>query len=631
MIKSFKSQDLEISKEWSSCQIKESESIKKETRLASLRNKIKRHCSSKAHNEALSILTQKESNILSKQFEKSAHKLHNSTLLVFRTAYYLAKNNRPFNDHFNLIELQNLNGVKLGNTLHSRFSSTNIIEHVSREMKLKIVKNITETGAKLSVLIDESTTISALCGMIVFIKCAISCGEPIFVFLDVVELECQTAENIVNQLINCLHKSGFNEHYLKENWISFVSDGASVLLGKKNGVAKRLKDRYPLILNWHCMNHRLELAVNDSVRDVNATNHFKTFIDSLYVLYNASPKNQNELKIICNELDIIFLKIGRVLDVRWVSSSLRAVTVVWKMYEALCNHFDEASVDFSRDSRTRAKYGGLKKKLASPEFLVDLALMCDCLHELSNLSQILQNRSLTLIEAHQSINRTIRVLASFKTIHGDYTTEATTAVKEMTFKNIKLIKNSKLININQNQFITSLTNNLTQRLLENEKDLTVLKDMLIMDTSKWPKEIDMRFGENEIKRLCLRFALNKDVAINGFRQLIDDRTISLDKCMPEFTNCLKTFPCSTAECERGFSLMNNICTKLRASLTMKNIANLMFININGPPIKDWKPEEYVKSWLVHHRSAEDTRTKNSKNYVSKPTEQLSKECLWNIL
>lgn len=73
---------------------------------------------------------------------------------MFCTAYYLAKINRPFNDHFNLIELQNLNGIKLGNTLHSRISSTNIIEHIFYEMKEKIVKNITETGTKLSVLID---------------------------------------------------------------------------------------------------------------------------------------------------------------------------------------------------------------------------------------------------------------------------------------------------------------------------------------------------------------------------------------------------------------------------------------------------------------------------------------------
>lgn len=56
------------------------------------------------------------------------------------------------------------------------------------------MKNITKAGAKLSVLIGESTIISALCRMIVFIKCTISCGVPIFVFLDFIELVSQTSE-----------------------------------------------------------------------------------------------------------------------------------------------------------------------------------------------------------------------------------------------------------------------------------------------------------------------------------------------------------------------------------------------------------------------------------------------------
>lgn len=73
------------------------------------------------------------------------------------------------------------------------------------------------------------------------------------------------------------------------------------------------------------MNHRLELAVNDWVKDVNVTNYFKAFIDSLYVLYDASPKNQNELKAVCNVLNIIFFLIVRAWDVHWVSSSLKAV------------------------------------------------------------------------------------------------------------------------------------------------------------------------------------------------------------------------------------------------------------------------------------------------------------------
>ncbi len=61
---------------------------------------------------------------------------------VFRTAYYLAKMNRPFTDHDSLIELQEINGVNMGTSLHSRYSSTKIVEHIATEMQNKIVHSI---------------------------------------------------------------------------------------------------------------------------------------------------------------------------------------------------------------------------------------------------------------------------------------------------------------------------------------------------------------------------------------------------------------------------------------------------------------------------------------------------------
>lgn len=51
----------------------------------------------------------------------------------FRTIYYIAKNIRPFDDHTELIELQQYNGINLGTTLYSRYSSTSIIAHIAKE------------------------------------------------------------------------------------------------------------------------------------------------------------------------------------------------------------------------------------------------------------------------------------------------------------------------------------------------------------------------------------------------------------------------------------------------------------------------------------------------------------------
>jgi hypothetical protein len=55
----------------------------------------------------------------------------------------------------------------------------------------------------------------------------------------------------------------------------------------RGGVSKLFKDTFPSIILWHCANHRLELSVHDTIRDVAGTNRFKSFLDKLYVVYHA--------------------------------------------------------------------------------------------------------------------------------------------------------------------------------------------------------------------------------------------------------------------------------------------------------------------------------------------------------
>ena len=73
------------------------------------------------------------------------------------------------------------------------------------------------------------------------------------------------------------------------------------------------------------------------------------------------------------------------------------------------------------------------------------------------------------------------------------------------------------------------------------------------------------------------------------------------KNQPEITPlqlAINTIPLGTAVCERD---------QIRSNLTTDNISNLLFININGPPTEIQNPVQYVKSRLLTHTSAEDTR------------------------
>ena len=174
---------------------------------------------------------------------------------------------------------------------------------------------------------------------------------PVTFFLDIVELGSTNSDGIVLALTDCLTANGLTEEFLRNHLIGLGTDGASVMLGIKSGVAAKLTISFPRLISWHCFNHRLELAVSDAVKSCTEINNFKAFIDSLYALYSMSPKCQRELTQCADELDVMLNKIGRILDVRWVSSSFRTVRAIWQSYEALHSHFRRKSISTQRVQR----------------------------------------------------------------------------------------------------------------------------------------------------------------------------------------------------------------------------------------------------------------------------------------
>ena len=53
---------------------------------------------------------------------------------------------------------------------------------------------------------------------------------------------------------------------------------------------------------------------------------------------------------------------------------------------------------------------------------------------------------------------------------------------------------------------------------------------------------------------------------------------------------------STVDCERGFSAVGRIKTKLRNSLAEYSLNHLMFISVEGPPFKEFDFEAAVADW-----------------------------------
>jgi len=65
-----------------------------------------------------------------------------------------------------------------------------------------------------------------------------------------------------------------------------------------------LKDEFPDIVLWHCLNHRLEFTVGNALNAASGTNDLQSFLESLYSLYSQSPKNMRELTGCAHDLHI---------------------------------------------------------------------------------------------------------------------------------------------------------------------------------------------------------------------------------------------------------------------------------------------------------------------------------------
>ncbi|KAJ8885314.1 hypothetical protein PR048_011511 [Dryococelus australis] len=67
---------------------------------------------------------------------------------------------------------------------------------------------------------------------------------------------------------------GFTEEFPSEHLISLTCDGATIMFGSCSGVATLFKEKFPSIVVWHRASHRLELYVNDAVKEVGGMNRF---------------------------------------------------------------------------------------------------------------------------------------------------------------------------------------------------------------------------------------------------------------------------------------------------------------------------------------------------------------------
>ena len=244
-----------------------------------LRKKVREHKASNAHKSAAEILACRRKENLKQSVVKQFSRDIETTNRIFRTVYFCAKKNRPLLDHPDLVDLQEQNGLDMGRVLHSDTVAVDIAKHIASEMRKRVCNDIRDNKTYITIMVDESTSFSNRSAIVVFVRGHFgntTDDTAMNVLFDFVEQTGTTAAEIKNDIVRRFNSYGISKELLAEICIGFCSDNASFMMGRQTGLATLIQQEFPnLVFTWHCLAHRLELAVGDSVKEVTGINNFK--------------------------------------------------------------------------------------------------------------------------------------------------------------------------------------------------------------------------------------------------------------------------------------------------------------------------------------------------------------------
>ena len=101
--------------------------------------------------------------------------------------------------------------------------------------------------------------------------------------------------------------------------VMLTYDGAAVMLGRRNGVAAKLKERIPHLVQQHCVAHREDLGIADTWKEVNLLQDIETLMRTIYSMFSRSTTNRfkfQEIAAACENEAISFKPLN---EVRWLS------------------------------------------------------------------------------------------------------------------------------------------------------------------------------------------------------------------------------------------------------------------------------------------------------------------------
>ena len=533
---------------------------------------------------------------------------------LFRTTYFVAKQNLPNNFVNTQLDFLRLSGVDTEmKDLHSDTIISvqkSLIHVLDEEMKSEL-----KSAKYYGIITDESTDLSIHKKLIIYIRYVCkTTGDLKTQLVGDLRIADGTAQTIAVEICNKVKYLGLN----MANLVGFGSDGASVMFGRKNGVGQLLRKDAPLLTHVHCMAHRLALACSDASKEIPYLKHYRDTLKNLYVHVSGSGIRTYKLEAMQEIMEEPQLKLKDPINIRWLAME-NAVTTVHKCYGAI--------VAYLQSNEGKNTVGdnvaeGLLKDILHYKFPAFTAVLSDVLSVVGVLSKQLQADSLDVSQLDVLSESALGRLNGLKNVAGTRLTEFQENVSatgsKLYFKGIQLTHANEKSQMEKlkNEYIDSVCHHLEQR-LSNESN-SVLKSFSVLE----PQSLDLltksersenlknlakfyNISEAELEREfsgleTLMSGSYKQLSLKEFHKVLLRRHQEEYPLTVMLVTIAMCIPVTSVACERGFSLQNRIKIKGRTSLTPDNLETLMKLS-SGPCVKDFPYEKAIRHWRLEKK------------------------------
>ena len=432
---------------------------------------------------------------------------------------------------------------------------------------------------------------------------------PVERFVSLRRLEKTNAESIFNEINQLIEDMNLNWNRV----VSVCFDGASSMAGEFTGVQARCKAKNNDIVFVHCYGHCLNLVLVDSCVSHKNNPIIFDFFGIIQLIYNfieGSPARHAIFEKIVRKTDASLKVLKSLSTTRWACRA-EAVQAVYDDLEVIIETIEEIILS-TNDSRSKITAKGILNQIKSFNFIMALEIMTPILQIIVVVSRTLQMKNIDLFEAVSCVNDLCQTLTRFRnepSIFQDMFERAATMCTKLDIDipATKKRKPSTRIDVNPQTatevktkedevriwtfypLLDSFIQGLGERFDQETKSLLV-------SISKLIRLNDCR--EDDLSLISNFFKLNKSRLAAEFRLLQEKSAVdqklpfrNVGEWLQWFSECesrleiyanfvlaLKTFsviPVTSCSCERCFSKLQIVLSKLRSTMTQDRLYHVM--------------------------------------------------------